>query len=332
MKTYMDREVFIDFYKCRPAEDAVEDLQSNWQSLKKFLRTQTDLHLNVNLEKEGAEPTSVFMTLLASFGYAGTRIIFNQNVFRFKNKAGFQKEFSNADNLFFINETKEGELERWKLYNGFYIACSKELMETWRKLKLTYGLPKTLPVRDFDVPYNLKSWRGLAAYSHPITDMIISDRYILKSKDLAEANLGPLITSLVANKSAHFNLTVFTSKKEVFEKDVNAMKSYLDKLLERTGLKCTVTLVYDTIERFKEHDRHIITNYFHINSGDSFTLFTRDGQLKTKGTTLDIKPLVDQDYFLAACAVLQNLKMSFNDPNIEKTRDDGNRLFSLVAE
>lgn len=329
MKTYMDKEVLLNFMASKPNDQDDVNLHLNWQYLHRFLKTGTALFLNVDLNKEEKNLISPFVTILTSFGYSLNQVSCSPSHFRFKRKVDFQGEFSNADNLFFINESEKGELEKWKSRNGFYVACSEELMETWRRLNLTHDMPKSLPVRKFKGPHHMNSWNVLTRYKHPITDVIISDRYLLSNKELVEANLIPLIEALVSNRIAHFNATVFTSKNTVFDKDIKSMQAYLHNLFKSAGFNCTTIVVYDTVELFKEHDRHIITNYYHLSSGDSFTYFKKNGELKTNGTTLDIKPLVDPDYLAAAQSVLRNLKSAYDHPNIEKTDGKLNRLLSF---
>jgi hypothetical protein len=325
----MDKEVFESFLLKKPEEKVEEDDYLNWLGLKKFLRKESELVLNFNLKKEEENLThKSFATLLASFAYSGTRIECNPNLFRFKQKLCFQTTFSKCDLFFWLHENEVGQLSKWQQNNGFFISSENELLQSWEKLNLTdrAKYPGSLPVRDYEIENNLSNWSGLEKYKHPVTDVVFCDPYFFSNENLFEINFIPFLRSVINNTSAHFNLSIFTSN-HVFQKNISKLKHRIEALLAEAKLNCSLTLVINSANQYKEHDRGLITNYFHFVSGDSFNFFTGRDSLKTSGTTIQINPLVRSDCRNNAIAILKNLKRIYDHRNVDKIGNLNNRLF-----
>jgi hypothetical protein len=73
-----------------------------------------------------------------------------------------------------------------------------------------------------------------------------------------------------------------------------------------------------------------LTNYFYFKHRDSFTLFSNNNQLITKGTSMDVKSLFDFSEMEAAKNTIENLLRIKESSSTKSKGIKMNRLFNLV--
>lgn len=138
------------------------------------------------------------------------------------------------------------------------------------------------------------------AYPLPCTDIIINDRYLFKQqKEILEANLCDLLPCLTECPSkddrAKVNIVIFTLHDFL---DVDVAKKIINKAIEKsTGKKPNLTFVTSRDNKLIGHDRFIFTNYYKIESGDSFIYFDTSGKFISNGDGVTFFSLADKDNY-----------------------------------
>lgn len=178
---------------------------------------------------------------------------------------------------------------------------------------------------------NRSAWSKMTAHILPCTDIVITDRYILKnSKEKLEHNLF-YIFEKISKKYAELqiNLVIFYDGFKIKEKKVVYRPKYTPIMEEITkefknkfGEKSNITFVsykhifdesLDETEKNSPHDRIIITNNRMFRSGDSFCYFDEEGKLKTEGKTLDVDSLANSEAHSIAESVRHDLQIICKD-------------------
>jgi hypothetical protein len=146
------------------------------------------------------------------------------------------------------------------------------------------------------------SWEKIADFKHPFNSLLIIDNYLLDDNIEIENNLFPLLDNFLPIKleSSEFHLTIVTTIKNN-KSDANKSKkelekwrsSILNKIKEIRDYKFDISISIILTGPEHNHDRNILTNYFWIHSGHSFTYFGNNGQVK-KNTNLMIFPIFCQ--------------------------------------
>lgn len=125
-------------------------------------------------------------------------------------------------------------------------------------------------------------WQAIKNFKLPTNSAIISDRYLLKNEQSFNENLFTLIDNLFFDINSHntFYLTIITQY-DSYNKPIylyNTIKNFLKKkfrskpfyfsLFTLKGSECP-------------HDRNILTNYYYINSDNSFDFYNQNGKINT---------------------------------------------------
>ena len=184
---------------------------------------------------------------------------------------------------------------------------------------------------------NHSAWSKLTDHLLPCTDIVITDRYILKnSKEKLKHNL-LYIFEKISKKYAELqiNLVIFydgfkitikgkgKGKKVVYPPIYTSIMAEIAKeFKKRFGEKSNITFVsykhifnesLDEMEKNSPHDRIIITNNRMFRSGDSFCYFDENGILKTEGKTLDVDSLANSEAHSIAESVRHDLQIICED-------------------
>ncbi|UOQ76535.1 hypothetical protein MUN84_18655 [Hymenobacter sp. 5516J-16] len=161
------------------------------------------------------------------------------------------------------------------------------------------------------------NWSQLTPDVLPFHDLIISDRYFLRSDpDTFEHNYRGLLTALLTGKRTKVSIVILALKpKQPTRPDHPAPWVFEDyeavtcSIAERLTVHAPdFTLVWADNEKELPHGRNIITNYQWFNSGDSFMYFWPNGQLRGQGDKLSISSLADRENRQLAQKVLIQLQ------------------------
>lgn len=180
----------------------------------------------------------------------------------------------------------------------------------------------------------LSTWNKLVEHVLPFHDLIISDRYLLGSRDVFEHNYRGMLKALTEGRRGKINIVLLS----LLPEDADAVNEYqwLRELTDEivsgtTDVKPNFTVVWGTRTTDVRHDRHLITNYQWFSSGDSFLYFWPDGRLRTNGDTLIVHSLADSEARAATDKMLErmqaNISELLNVPNLVQ----GDRVSSFLT-
>jgi hypothetical protein len=127
---------------------------------------------------------------------------------------------------------------------------------------------------------NFLGWGFLKKTGLPINAAIISDRYFLKDRGRFKQNLLALLINLIPSslENVDFHLSIITSSEHVDSPSI-VFKEINTFLRKEIIAKVDFTL-FDLPERECPHDRDLVTNYFRLNSGNSFDYYDRNGNFR----------------------------------------------------
>ncbi len=184
--------------------------------------------------------------------------------------------------------------------NQNYCSCflsldSDNYLENINKISLN----KTIIINKDKRLNQFNGWNFINEISLPINSAIISDRYFIKYLSSFEENLFKIIDALVScnNSDLPFHLTIISQKDSNIKTSdyINKINNYIKNKFKNLKLELTLFLLKNNE---CPHDRNIITNYFLINSDNSFDFYNRNGQIQTN-TVIKISGInIDtQNYF-----------------------------------
>jgi hypothetical protein len=188
----------------------------------------------------------------------------------------------------------------------------------------TYGLEPF-------VKGNERSWSLIKKYEHPFNSLVLSDGYILSSKE-ARANLKALLKSILPSRlKITFDLTIIFQRNEKGLPAANLTPTFeeiIDHLSQEFKYPINLTLLES-----EEHDRNFITNYFWFSSGHGFELI-RD-EKTNKNTHVTVFPicnkiLLKSGYFETLRERFRNLNLNTNAQSGLYTKVLGNRRNRLL--
>ena len=200
-------------------------------------------------------------------------------------------------------------------------------IETWSELILPISNRITRTISQNNHLNNFEGWNILSEIGLPINAAVISDRYFLRKPRAYNSNIYKILEYLIpSNLSVPFHLTIITSFEKAFREQlcIQQLSSYFDDRFIENEL--TFSLFSFSVNELP-HDRHILTNYYRIQSGHSFDYFNENGNIN-RDSTFDILPLnsESQDNYLTILKILRNIVHDRN-PVIG---DGVNRLFSFI--
>jgi len=141
----------------------------------------------------------------------------------------------------------------------------------------------------------------------PVTDIVISDPFILESSknNPLNNNIYRLIHCIKESYQNLDSVIIFTENKSKI--DPNPIISHIRQILRNSNSR--ITFCYD------EHDRHIFTNYHHVKIGSSLNfLFDNEGILKVKKkSTIKVQSYCNPENFEEAEPVLKLLSKRFEE-------------------
>lgn len=188
------------------------------------------------------------------------------------------------------------------LSNAMLVGCYGQELDTLAGL---YVVPeKAELLYPFSVS-QMKSWNVVKPYVTPCTDLLIVDRYILSKAFLLERNLYRLIKIFVSKtKSVKINIVIVVESGSIDSISLDDISDKIKTFVEDiVGEEPFITFILckklNRLPNDKEvHDRCIITNYRHLDPGDSFNYFDERGELRTGGFKLSIYSLAINDDYL----------------------------------
>ena len=309
MDIYFDFENAIEIHKKKTSSEVIHD---GIKAIKKHCT------INFNFSKQDAFDDQTMQFVIKGFTEGlgpNNKINFCDEIIPDRPvKSNFHQAVPNKQSLFFIN----GEIHNGQQAGSLIICNLGEEEELFRKLMFfhnEYKLSKDLSIgsAEFDC------WEKLNSFVHPFTDLIIFDKYLFNNDELTiESNYEKLLQQLHAGKNIKTNIIIVTHPDNIHPTYdiISKTKEVVETLI---GKKPNVTLLkYRTKP---EHDRTIFTNYTRFKSGDSFNYFNNRNEKISAGRELDLKCLIDSEYFSLAAKLISDLQLVVDD--LQRINSDG---------
>lgn len=317
MTSYIEDKYLVHFFnKLAKSERWSEEGDIRTQILD-YLKSKTNITLNSDFScvLDGIDQSSkpVITTLINNLttGRNGTTIKTKEsNTFRdLRRQEIYSKLNLSFASFWLAQDSLKHTIDKYEQSNPYNFYTTENEIEKWKTTahKKEYYVGPT----NNDTIDILTNWDEIKKFSHPLKDIIILDRYCLKSKIRIEHNIIPLIKNLPKDLSAIRNIIFFVKKGEVYENSLQKAHQLIMDKLSALGINSNVII----FEYFKiPHDRCVITNNIFITSGDSLDYFNADGSHKTAGTLISIKPIyeINKSFFENQ---INKIKEIYQNPN-----------------
>ena len=319
LNTVIDQEVLEKFINDRPSTVAFEDIESHqqWNSFFLFLKSGSNVQLSAD-DIDLASPINIFLNILTT-GRNGTKLSLSK--FKKPHKDKLPKSID-VQTLFFLNENRT-KCERLKKKNGLSFYSIDDYILGWRKLNFNF---KSAIYSANKQDNRFKSWSIINEYVEAISDIVLIDAYIFSDQSLLESNLYRIIESLGKRLLNKVNLTIVSYSDSRTPINIEAKYKALRDFFEQMNLAINLSIVL-TKQSNKQHDRAIITNYFMINSGDSFNYFNSKGEVITKGTDIRFDSFCNPQAFQMA-----EVKLKAVNKVVEQIEHDSDMKKYLVGD
>lgn len=257
---------------------------------------------------------------------------------------------SGRNNIRILKSLYEVSIEEQEWERQYLYQLSLDLSSNLKTSKVDVSL-KSLP-KDWDryfklgnlnytiggVASDFPGWENTGLEKFPIKTLYIIDPYFMKDRNLAIKNLSKLLTGLLGKKNPfkEIEIALFVKKDNndtSFQKTKMENFQELNKTLlnDFPGKNFNSSILY--IPESKMHDRHLLTNFYHLTAGKGFCIYNEKNKLDTqKSNNLDIKLLGDPKSFNAFYKKLIEIKNWIDSSRLtlEYSGELPNKLFSIL--
>jgi hypothetical protein len=297
LKTVLDYGIFEHFTLNQPRPVPIGSELDNkaWLSMWEFLKSGSNVSITNYLNEQ-----NLFLNSLTT-GRKGTTCKLDSN-FNKPHKCKFPKS-QPVNSFFLLDVPSENEQIKYRKNNGFLFGFKGDYTQVWKDLALLEK-PEVLPVRE-KAEIKFHSWKQLADYVLPFTDLIIVDNYMF-DESIWHYNLFRIIEEFSFKTPVKFNLLLLSYFHDKELVNIVELNNTVTQILAEKRIRCDLSIVLAN-QAIKEHDRGIFSNYLRIKSGDSFSFFGKSGEMKTKGTDIDFHTMIKVDKVNASDAALVNI-------------------------
>ncbi len=302
LDVYLDFLFIKKFFENEPSETKTPQYRV-WLDFYFFLKSN---HIRVFNPKDNlTTPNADFIRLFEIFENLEKRNnLFSKMDFSFEkyhiNTNYDYSKIQNPHSVFFIefSETQSQDLEK---KHGYFFINSENFVSKWKLLNpRNYQSFKTVSEKG-----DFKTWKDFARLKHPANAILIVDRYIFGGN--YQHNLQEMFENLfetIAEKS-QILLIIGNSinNKPTDLKNETELKKQWSKIVKQkwTQAENSVAQVFEKqgekrTETSLTHDRRIVTNYFYLVSGDSYS-YVNKNQENLTNTDFHIYTVFDSETF-----------------------------------
>ena len=295
--SYLDAEFLEDFFKQKPTnvESDGEELEI-WRHWLRFIRDKSDIDLTVTVDSTDLSyniNTAFTRELIDGYLQGKEHISINSKKL---DSVTARDLVVNSEKPTFIFRNKLQNAEITEEKTGFCCIDGTSFFEKWQH----YFKAKSYAISKSTVPNQLEKWSDLFLdYRYPSNAFVIVDNYIFNYKPNINNNLLKIIKEILQsskNVKTEIDLIIVS---EHFYKENGENEVSIDKLhneIIRYLRNFSILNVNLCLVKAKYHDRLILSNYFVMDSGNSFNYFGSDGStVLNQNTHLSLTPLTS-DY------------------------------------
>ena len=180
--------------------------------------------------------------------------------------------------MFFIDATAE-DCNALRSRHGYEFFCPENFETAWMKFYTRDDRA------DLFLPVSKKgfnSWNLLQNFKHSFLTAIVIDPYILDNKDLIVNNINKIIDELLRFSSCNKKIEVLVITTDNAKELSNAGWEERYKILSQVvaNYQNVEVILFRYPKNIPDHARGVFTNYWYIYSGNSFTYFNNNGQMR----------------------------------------------------
>lgn len=301
--SYIDDVFLDDFFKQKPTdiESAGDELEI-WRDWLRFVRYKTDIDLAVTINTEDLAyniNSSITRELIDDYLQGGSHIKINTKKLE-RSQAKDLVVNSHKPTFIFRNNLPNAEITEEK--TGFCCITGASFFEKWQH----FFKAKTFSISKNTTQNQLSKWSDLfAEYRYPSNAFVIADNYIFSYKPNIKNNLLKILKELLNSaKQVTTEIDLIIIGEGFYkERDSDNEDISIDKLHREVTKYLRDELKFYNfnlcIVKAKYHDRLILSNYFVINSGNSFNYFNYDDvTVLPQNTRLSLTPFTHDYSFI----------------------------------
>jgi hypothetical protein len=309
MDCYFDISNYIEFSKQTVAKDSKETTETANECLRMIKK-----NFNIIINHENYESLEEEIQILLEEFQSG----FDGNL-EFDNK--IKEKITDEHEKFFgsiILLDDDDLIQSLKDKQQILVGSLSEETKTLSRLFIDqYDLHKEKSIgRDitFDSNINLRSL--------PINKIFIIDRYLFKGPEIGgnislfEHNMEKVLRKIFENRRSIIDLIFVYQINKSVAREHKDYDEGPDKEKLVSKIKKIVHISLIAVPKGKiadEHDRHIITDYLRIKSGDSFTYFKSNGEICSKSLFVDFYSHGKNDYNINTKTLMEKINDYTNE-------------------
>ncbi|MFD1315245.1 hypothetical protein [Namhaeicola litoreus] len=296
VRSYIDEKYLEHYFRSLLGSERFSEKSNQLEQIWSFFKSKSDLFFDKELSSflENVDPPlrNVILPLINQLttGRQNTIIYQNEkNTFRNLKNINIYSKLNYPFATFWLGNQYNYTPEKYKENNPYHFLTNENDMDEWK----SYSNSRTFYVNPKKTQHGndiLKSWGQLKRFHHYPHDLIINDKFCLKSDVGIRENIVPIVENLSPQVK---NFIIFIGIPEPKDRfNLNQTYDLLVSLFKERGLNPNILIF---ISAKTHHDRFILTNSFLIKSGDSFDYFNAKNTFKTRGTTLSITPVFNSN-------------------------------------
>lgn len=219
------------------------------------------------------------------------KTIFVANLITRITEIDYYKKEASPFLLFCIDKDNNDCIKLEKKFGYMYLNLT-HLHKSWEifytQKEHEYHLKIT---KDENVPdmRRFDSWNKLTLFKHPISHVIIFDKYILgnKTNQKMEKNIFPLLEALFCSisqqkRTIFITIVIESENQTTLSNSQTQVMAFLKRKWSHIDFDVSLFAYRSDVKVNNQeglHDRRIYTNYFRISSGASFNYFSDKGNI-----------------------------------------------------
>lgn len=290
-----EKEFLTDFFFYLEEPEENDDDEDTKRDFWRFLRHgKENVYYKSDFESEDEfyEAYRSNPIIRKVFNGPGQRLHFNEGFFSSSLNMDERIQGGLPVKFFLLKEENPEQINLAQSY-GFLALHPRGISPSWtifsdvhqrKEFTITQQTEENDPNTIFD------GWHRIAEFEHPIHSILLFDPYLFSEP--IEKNLKPLLKNLLTRVTKNSQLEIFIlTQKESLPYNENSLsatiKSFLRTEIALNNLMIRVIPFGKYDGRFQQAnkgekmiDRWLITNYFIIDAGHGFNIFTQENMIK----------------------------------------------------
>lgn len=315
MTVYFDYKNFISLFNSQTESE-------KYRNVIQFLKKQVDIHLNFATE-ELDDNEFILLTEFQEGRQEGwkSKSKFTHGKNEINPRPLSEDSFPSKSSLYLLDDKN---VETLKEKNFVLIGGVNEEVDLLSSLNIDtddYGFHVELEIGEKE----FKDWNEIQKFVRPFSSLLFVDRFMFYGTEkrgklsLFKYNIEVILNNYYKNKNSNSTLIFVYRVDPEAERpnniepgpDFELLKKKINSKIESIKKNCPLPeVVFIGVPRDEikdEHDRHIISNYLRIKSGDSLIYYNYKGKIISKSSTIDFYSLGKRNYRENTSAIVSKI-------------------------